>query len=170
VYGSLEEALGSRVEDPEAGSYPVQASSELLSAVAFPPRRELAGLRTRRPPTFDVTPETSGAVTLGTVVTPSLGEAGSFSLSHDALNRHAFVCGATGSGKSQTIRTLLEQLSRAPEPVPWLVVEPAKAEYRKMAGRLAGSAPVIVIRLTGLPASDPPGPHARALHRVVPGG
>ena len=54
----------------------------------------------------------------------------------DSLNRHVFVCGATGSGKSQTVRALLEAATGAG--IPWLVVEPAKAEYRLMAARLAG--------------------------------
>jgi uncharacterized protein len=55
------------------------------------------------------------------------------------LNRHVFVCGATGSGKSQTVRHLLESAARTG--IPWLVIEPAKAEYRLMAARLreAGS-------------------------------
>ncbi len=54
-----------------------------------------------------------------------------------------FVCGATGSGKSQTVRNLLEQATGAG--IPWLVVEPAKAEYRLMAARLPGTR-VIAIR------------------------
>ena len=60
-----------------------------------------------------------------------------------SLNRHVFVCGATGAGKSQTVRNLLEQATAAG--IPWLVVEPAKAEYRLMAARLPGTR-VIVIR------------------------
>ncbi len=54
-----------------------------------------------------------------------------------------FVCGATGAGKSQTVRSLLE--AAAGQGTPWLVVEPAKAEYRLMAARLPG-AEVIRIR------------------------
>ncbi len=53
-----------------------------------------------------------------------------------------FVCGATGAGKSQTVRSLLE--AAAGQGTPWLVVEPAKAEYRLMAARLPG---VEVIRI-----------------------
>ena len=34
--------------------------------------------------------------------------------------RHVFVCGATGSGKSQTVRALLEAASGAG--LPWLVI------------------------------------------------
>ena len=36
---------------------------------------------------------------------------GSFRVPLATLNRHAFVTGATGSGKSQTVRHLLEQLT-----------------------------------------------------------
>ena len=64
-------------------------------------------------------------------------------LPRDSLNRHVFVCGATGAGKSQTVRSLLE--AAAGQRTPWLVVEPAKAEYRLMAARLPG-AEVIRIR------------------------
>ena len=61
-----------------------------------------------------------------------------------SLNRHTFVCGATGAGKSQTVRGLLEQATGAG--IPWLVIEPAKAEYSSgMAARLPG-AEVIRIR------------------------
>ncbi|HYZ57087.1 MAG TPA: ATP-binding protein, partial [Streptosporangiaceae bacterium] len=63
----------------------------------------------------------------------------------ESLNRHVFVCGATGGGKSQTVRGLLEAATRAG--VPWLVVEPAKAEYRLMTARLGGlGAEVVRIR------------------------
>src|SRR5579875_2002121 len=71
-----------------------------------------------------------------------------------SLNRHVFVCGATGAGKSQTVRALLEAAGEAG--IPWLVVEPAKAEYRLMAGRLAG---------TGTAA----GAAARQVVRIRPG-
>ena len=53
------------------------------------------------------------------------------------LNRHAFVTGATGAGKSQTVRHILEQCSRAG--LPWLAIEPAKSEYAAMAGGWRGS-------------------------------
>ena len=59
-----------------------------------------------------------------------------------SLNRHTFVCGATGAGKSQTVRALLEAASAAR--LPWLVVELAKSEYRLMSVRLDG---VEVVRI-----------------------
>ena len=63
---------------------------------------------------------------------------GEFAVPLATLNRHALVTGATGAGKSQTVRHLLEQLAGAG--LPWLVIEPVKSEYPAMAGRLAGLA------------------------------
>ena len=68
-----------------------------------------------------------------------------------SLNRHVFVCGATGAGKSQTVRGLLEAATA--QGIPWLVVEPAKAEYRLMAARLPGTE---VIRIRPGDLADPP--------------
>ncbi|WP_422615131.1 ATP-binding protein [Frankia torreyi] len=80
------------------------------------------------------------------MLTAARTDAGPVLVSASTLNRHAFVCGATGSGKSQTVRWLLENLSTGRDrQVPWLVIEPAKAEYARMAGRLsAGAAPLLI--------------------------
>ena len=47
-----------------------------------------------------------------------------------SLSRHAFVAGVTGSGKTNTIFHLLEQLPTSG--VPFLVIEPSKTEYRSL--------------------------------------
>ena len=81
---------------------------------------------------------------MGEVLDRSRRPAGPLVLPLASLNRHVFVCGATGSGKSQTVRALLEAATRAG--IGWLVVEPAKAEYRLMAARLASGPEVVRIR------------------------
>lgn len=48
------------------------------------------------------------------------------------LPRHAFVAGVTGSGKTVTMFNILRQL--ADQSIPFIVFEPAKAEYRGLAG------------------------------------
>lgn len=48
------------------------------------------------------------------------------------LTRHAFVAGVTGSGKTVTVFNVLRQL--AEQNIPFLVFEPAKAEYRALSG------------------------------------
>jgi uncharacterized protein DUF87 len=143
------EAADKPVQLADGSRSPFTASSELLLALARPPARELPGIRMTAPSCFDVTPESDSAdgVGLGSVLDAAGRPAGPFRVARASLNRHAFVCGATGSGKSQTMRTLLENLARGPgAPVPWLVIEPAKAEYAGMAGRLSGVSPVIAIR------------------------
>jgi uncharacterized protein len=132
-------------EDP-GPDFPCAGSTRLLAALARPPAREVPGIRFALRPDFDVTPETpvaAGGVALGTVLDRNRLPAGMLAVPLASLNRHVFVCGATGAGKSQTVRHLLESASRAG--IPWLVVEPAKAEYRLMAARLPGTE-VIVIR------------------------
>ncbi|MBV9450730.1 MAG: ATP-binding protein [Streptosporangiaceae bacterium] len=130
---------------------PFYASTRLVATLARAPARELPGLRFTLRPQFDVTPETtptftsgdSSGVTAGTVLDANRIPAGPITLPLASLNRHVFVTGATGAGKSQTIRGLLEQAAHTG--IPWLVVEPAKAEYRLMAARLR-DAQVIRIR------------------------
>jgi uncharacterized protein len=126
---------------------PFCGSTELVAALARPPEREVPGIRLALRPDFDVTPEVPetpeealehGGIPLGEVLDRNMMPAGAFTLSRDSLNRHVFVCGATGAGKSQTVRSLLEAATG--QHIPWLVIEPAKAEYRLMASRLSGAA------------------------------
>src|SRR4029077_5627860 len=122
------------------GAYPFCASSELVAALSRPPEREMPGIRLALRPDFDVTQEPAAgrpAITVGEILDRNRRPAGPLTLPLDSLNRHVFVSGATGSGKSQTVRALLEAATAAG--IPWLVVEPAKAEYRLMAARLAGA-------------------------------
>ena len=122
-----------------AAGHPFYASSELVAALTRPPEREMPGIRLALRPDFDVAQEPAAgraAITVGEILDRNRRPAGPLALPLDSLNRHVFVSGATGSGKSQTVRALLEAATRAG--IPWLVVEPAKAEYRLMAARLAG--------------------------------
>ncbi|MCW2930964.1 MAG: hypothetical protein JWM19_1926 [Actinomycetia bacterium] len=136
-------------------SAPFYGSTALVAALARVPAREVPGLRLVTRPQFDLTPETvpapgtgspgaaGGTVRLGEVLDWNRIPCGDLGVPAASLNRHVFVCGATGSGKSQTVRNLLEQATMAG--IPWLVIEPAKAEYRLMAARLP-DAQVIRIR------------------------
>ena len=53
-------------------------------------------------------------------------------LDKSSLASHAFITGSTGSGKSNTIYHLLDELGR--QKVKFLVIEPAKGEYRNILG------------------------------------
>jgi DNA helicase HerA-like ATPase len=120
--------------------HPFYASTALIAALSRPPEREVPGVRLALRPDFDVTQEPAArreAIAVGEILDRNRQPAGALTLPLDSLNRHVFVSGATGSGKSQTVRGLLEAATRAG--IGWLVVEPAKAEYRLMAARLAGT-------------------------------
>lgn len=53
-----------------------------------------------------------------------------FHLPRQALNRHAFICGMTGAGKTNTLFKIIEEIA-----VPFLVIEPVKGEYRSLLGK-----------------------------------
>ena len=151
--GRLEQLLteaktspGSMDADPEPAS-PFYGSSKVLAALARPPAREIPGsARFVLRPEFDTIPETESktetaerGIFLGHLLDRDRLPAGPLRIPRASLNRHTFVCGATGAGKSQTVRHLLEQAAR--EGIPWLVIEPAKAEYSQgLAARLSDSA------------------------------
>ncbi|WP_143265448.1 helicase HerA domain-containing protein, partial [Amycolatopsis lexingtonensis] len=131
------------------------ATTDLLVALTRPPRHEVSGIRVTEPHRFDLTPERpdhvpdEDVVRLGQVLDASRVPVGNLDVTTGSLNRHTFVCGATGSGKSFTVRHLLTEATRIG--LPWLVIEPAKAEYRRMANRLRllnphGEPEVVVIR------------------------
>ncbi|NBH13138.1 ATP-binding protein [Lachnospiraceae bacterium] len=57
-------------------------------------------------------------------------------LDGDSLTMHTFVTGSTGSGKSNTVYEILNQL-RTLYDTPFLVIEPAKGEYKNVFGQFA---------------------------------
>ncbi|WP_281884882.1 ATP-binding protein [Paenibacillus sp. YYML68] len=57
-------------------------------------------------------------------------------LDRDSMTMHTFVTGSTGSGKSNTVYELLKQLRNVYD-IPFLVVEPAKGEYKNIFGQFA---------------------------------
>lgn len=137
--------------DIHGGDSPFYATSPLLAAIAKPPALEVPGVHFRLRPEFDVTPEPTidgnhstddAGLRLGDVLDRNRMIAGPMLLPRSSLNRHTFVCGATGAGKSQTIRGLLQACTS--QGLPWLVIEPAKAEYRLMAARLAGTSHTVI--------------------------
>lgn len=55
-------------------------------------------------------------------------------LANPSLNMHTFITGSTGSGKSNTVYQMLLELRQ--DGIPFLVVEPAKGEYKDVFGHL----------------------------------
>jgi uncharacterized protein len=147
------DALAARLDDPLDGAQvPFTATAGVLSALTGLPRGEVPGVRVLEAGCFDVTSETTAGraadsdeplIELGTILDGQDRPVGAFAVPLPTLNRHAFVTGATGAGKSQTVRHMLEQLTGAG--IPWLAIEPVKSEYAAMAGRIADAGQVTVI-------------------------
>lgn len=55
-------------------------------------------------------------------------------LENRSLNMHTFITGSTGSGKSNTVYQMLNELHQ--DQIPFLVIEPAKGEYKDVFGHL----------------------------------
>ena len=55
-------------------------------------------------------------------------------LNNRSLNMHTFITGSTGSGKSNAVYQMLSELRQ--DKIPFLVVEPAKGEYKDVFGNL----------------------------------
>ena len=102
-----------------------------LAQMAGLPQKEVVGLRLKEEVEFGLNvplcPESAKtSVNLGTLVkSGSLAKGCEVGLDGNQLDRHVFVAGVTGSGKTTTCQTLL--LSSG---WPFLVIEPAKTEYR----------------------------------------
>ncbi len=107
-------------------------------AIATPvATQDVEGVSVSRRPAFginlgaDFGPGTK-TLTLGTILDKGNDTNQSYRLSQANLTKHLAVFGLTGSGKTNTVHHLLKQLWKN-ERIPFLVIEPAKAEYRALA-------------------------------------
>ncbi len=108
-------------------------TTEELSMISSPPIESIPGYEIQKMPALalsDIGSE-SGMI-LG-----SISDHGNpihntkFYLSKNDLNKHLFVCGLTGSGKTTTVKHILKSLI-AKEETPFLVLESAKRDYRQL--------------------------------------
>jgi DNA helicase HerA-like ATPase len=109
-------------------------SSDELSALINLPRRDIPGLSMREVGEFALSAASSAepAVRLGSVLDSSGRLLDPVTVTAHALNRHVFVTGMTGYGKTTTAKRILRDSYRQLD-VPFLVIEPVKSEYRDLA-------------------------------------
>lgn len=112
-------------------------TSGQLAAYCSLPRKEIPGLRVRKVFRLDMEPPEvkRDAHAFGTVVvdpheTDRAGHAKPYLLGPELVKEHVFVAGVTGTGKTNTVFAILK--CACAWHVPFLVIEPAKAEYRKL--------------------------------------
>lgn len=141
-------------DQADDSAVPCLVTAGMLAALVGLPRRDVPGVRVLEPGHVDLTPEfgtrespAARVIEVGAILDRYDRAGGRLGVPLETLSRHTFVAGAAGSGKSHTVRHLLDRLTDAG--ITWLVIEPARAEYAAMAATLDGRAEVTVINPVG---------------------
>lgn len=120
------------------------SGDELAHALNFP-RRSVGGL-----PVYECVPfgrevvqyshkSNRQTIPLGHIYHMRREENATVALDKDSLTAHVFITGSTGAGKSNTIYTMLDRLCLVPgSTAKFLVIEPAKGEYKEALGGYEG--------------------------------
>jgi hypothetical protein len=114
-------------------SHQTLLSSKQLAAYVHFPQYETNGIAVEMVADFDTVPPTvdgPATIEIGTVVERGRRSEVIYRLQTGTLTRHVFVTGVTGSGKTNTVFHLMKQAAAAQ--LPFLVIEPAKTEYRAL--------------------------------------
>ena len=104
-------------------------STSELSVIAGLPQKEVVGLALKEEVEFGLNPrnniEDKNILHLGNLVRSGLPLNIEVNIDKSNLNKHTFITGVTGSGKTTTCHKLLYSSN-----MPFMVIEPAKTEYR----------------------------------------
>ncbi len=104
-------------------------STNELALIAGLPQREVIGMQLKEQVEFGLNyekPEKEDCIDLGHLLQDGVEvKTSPIYLDKDVLDKHVFVAGVTGSGKTTTCHRILLQSG-----LPFLVIEPAKTEYR----------------------------------------
>ncbi len=153
------------------------SGKELAYSLNFP-QKSIAGLPVlecaefgRNVVTYDVDHDEREELELGSIFHMNHMENNRVALAKKSLASHTFITGSTGSGKSNTVYQILGKARK--KDVKFLVVEPAKGEYKKVFGSyksvsVYGTNPALTPLLRINPFSFPKGIHVlEHLDRLV---
>ena len=142
------------------------STNELAKIFAFP-KKSVPGLPVLQSTSFgrntiSVDGNNISGIGLGKIYHMHSEELAPVELDVDSLTMHTFITGSTGSGKSNTVYQLLDKLCGQGKDKHFLVVEPAKGEYKDVFGNdprvdIYGTNPDITSLLRINPFSFPEG-------------
>lgn len=144
------------------------SGKELAYSLNFP-RKSIPGLPViecaefgRNIAAFDIIPECKEQIEIGNIFHMHHKENAKVHLTKESLASHTFITGSTGSGKSNTVYQLLNEVMM--QGVRFMVVEPAKGEYKHIFGSdtdvsVFGTNPAITPMLRINPFSFPKESH-----------
>lgn len=132
-------------EDPDTTTPAVVVSAPELAIQMSLPRHSLVKLPVRESVSFGRSVITLGNASreyvpleLGRIYHLGNAEKASVNLNLQSLTMHTFVTGTTGSGKSNAVYGMLDKIKGANMNIPFLVIEPAKGEYKAVFGHRPG--------------------------------
>jgi hypothetical protein len=100
-----------------------------LSRLAELPDREILGFSLIANEDFNLQPNKKvNGIEIGNILWNGSDTGKKLSVEPKEFNRHAFICGMTGAGKSNTLFHILRSLR-----LPYTIIEPVKTEYRSLA-------------------------------------
>lgn len=118
---------------PSFSGFSTAVNTEELSILTALPSNDVDGISVSKVSVFGLTQskKEDDYIEIGNILNKKKKTAQRFFLSKEAINSHIFVSGITGSGKSNTIKLILEKIYND-EKIPFLVIEPAKSEYKHL--------------------------------------
>ena len=115
-------------------------NTQELAILSALPKNDIDGISVSRISDFGLTQSSEldkyNCIEIGNISNKKKLTSQRFKLSFDAINSHVFVSGATGSGKSNTIKGILKKINE--QKIPFLVIEPAKSEYKNLLNDIKG--------------------------------
>ncbi len=105
-------------------------SSGDLARLVKPPTNELPGYKIKPYVRFNVSPSPREGIEIGEIIDQEKKTGHHYRIPVKGMKKHGLVVGGTGSGKTNTIFYMLKDLLK--RNIPFLVLEPAKTEYRKL--------------------------------------
>ena len=121
-----EQILIPRLDKGNALLAPVTSSE--LGMICSPPAEAVPDFELKQGKVYPMVGGSADGVVIGSISDGQRPlENMKFSLSEANLNKHTFICGITGSGKTTTVKGILTSCNK-----PFMVIESAKKEYRNI--------------------------------------
>lgn len=117
---------------PSFAGFTSVINTEELSILSALPNSDIEGISVSKISSFGLTQSNDidkKFIKIGNILNKKKPTHQDFKLSLEALNSHLFISGITGSGKSNTIKLILTRIWEEYK-IPFLVIEPAKSEYK----------------------------------------